>query len=158
MRFVCAGVLALVLAACGGSVAAVPPVPSPAPGHLLNVAERADDALRAAYAAGDPAPLDGVLGGAALTLARTQVAQLARLGTRREELLDSRREVHESAAGTHAEVVLVIKARQRIVHPGAPTPPYATVLRQWRATLAPRNGRWVVVDSGDLPPAQWWPS
>jgi hypothetical protein len=143
------------VAACGG--AEVAPVPSPASGHLLAVAERADDALRVAYGSGEAAPLQGALGGRALMLAQKRLSQFSASGIRREELLDSRREVHESAAGTHAEVVLQIRARQRIVHPGTPVPPYATVLRQWRATLALQNGRWVVVDDGDLPPAQWWP-
>lgn len=147
--------LVLVACACGTPVAATP---SPDPGHLVTAAERADDALRTAFAAADAGPLEGVLAGRALMVARRQLAQEARTGVRRDEQLETRREVHESASAAHAEVVLLIKARQRVVRAGAADPPYTTVLRQWRATLALQNGRWVVVDDGDLGPSQWWPS
>jgi hypothetical protein len=146
----------VVAASCGSSAPAGPP--PPVSGQILAAAERADDALRAAYASADPARLQGAIAGRALLIARNQVSQLSRGGGRREEQLESRREVHESVAGNRAEVVLLITARQRVVNANGPAAALAPVIRQWRATLELQNGGWVVVDDGDLPPAQWWPS
>jgi hypothetical protein len=150
--------LLLLLTACATSSSPAPSAGEREPPSVIGAAEHADDALRAAYATDDPSRLEGVLAGRALMIARQQVTQLARGGTRREERLESRREVHETTTGARAEVVLLIRASQRTINPGAPAPAFSTVLRQWRAGLALQNGRWLVVDDGDLAPAQWWPS
>ncbi len=126
-------------------------------GSVTTAAERADDALRIAYARADPSPLQGMVGGRALALTSRQLAQMAAAGVRREEDVESRHPVHESVDGSHAEVVLEIRSRQRMVRAGAPPPSFATVLRQWRASLTVESGQWIVVDGSDLPPAQWWP-
>lgn len=147
--------LVALLTACGSLPAPAPSAPGPG---AEPAALRADDALRLALASGDPAPLEGALAGPALAQARRQVAEMARRGVRREEVLDGRRTVHAQGAGRTAEVVVEIRARQRLLVAGRAPAPAATVLRQWRAGLAWEDGRWLVVESGDLPPPQWWPS
>lgn len=148
---------ALCLVACGGSPA-VGGANSADARSAAAAAERADDALRSVYAEGDGTALEGVLGGRALKKAQRQVLMLTKTGARREEQLLSRRAVHESVTGGRAEVVLLISARQRVVRPGVPAAAFSTVLRQWRATLARQGSGWLVIDDGDLQPAQWWPS
>jgi len=150
--------LVVVTVACGGA-----PSRGGAAGDVADAraaaaaAERADDAIRAAYATGSAAPLKGVLAGRALAAAQRQVTLLGKTGARREEQLTARRTVHESESGARAEVVLLINARQRVLRPGAPQASFSNAIRQWRATLVRQGGRWMVIDDGDLPPAQWWP-
>lgn len=151
-----AALVVLLAAGCAEARAEAPGVP-PDPGGVRAAAESADDALRAAYAGADPAPLAGALAGPALAAARRRVAELARRGIRREETVLARREVHESRSAAGAEVVLEILSEQRSLVAGRPPPVAARSLRQWRAELEWRGGRWWVVEAGDLPPPQWWP-
>jgi hypothetical protein len=128
---------------------------APPPAVLADVALRADAARRAAFAAADPRPLDGVFGQRSLLVTRAQVAHLAARGLRREEVADARRAVHTGGTLGRPEVVLEIRARQRLAGP-RPDPPWSTVLRQWQVALERQGGSWLVVDDQDLPPPAWW--
>jgi hypothetical protein len=135
------------------------PPPASSPGRdedAAAAAYRADDAIRLAYMEADPHPLSGALTGAALAVARRQAVELRRRGTRVEEVLDSRRVVHAGGVAGRPEVVLELRARRRLVSPGAPAPPLAIILRQWRAELEWTGGGWLVADAQDLAPPAWW--
>lgn len=139
--------------AAGVRAAAAEMAPSPA--VVAEVALRADAARRTAFATADPRPLDGVFGRRSLLVTRTQVARLAARGLRREEVAEARHPVHTGGTLGRPEVVIEIRARQRIVGPGA-DPPWATVLRQWQVALERQGEAWLVVDDQDLPPPGWW--
>jgi hypothetical protein len=119
------------------------------------VALRADAARRAAFATADPRALDGVFGQRSLLVTRAQVARLAARGLRREEVADARQAVHTGGTLGRPEVVLEIRARQRLVGPGSDAP-WATVLRQWQVALERQGEDWLVVEDQDLPPPRWW--
>jgi hypothetical protein len=156
--------LALTLAGCGSGppasvtrMAAAASSPSPAStADAVAAALGADDALRAAYAEADDRPLLGLFGGPALAAARRDLAGLAARGARREERLVERRVVHQAPAGADAEVVLQVRAEQRLVTKAA-DPPWVTVLRQWRVRVHRGAAGWVVEEDQDLRPDQWWP-
>ncbi len=144
--------------ACGPAPALIRAPSGPAADEraaVVAAAERADDALRLAFARADVGPLRGAFEDRALLLYERQVAGLAARGARREEEVRSREAVHVGGSPAQPEVVLKLAVRQRLVASGPP-PPFAMVLRQWLAALARRGDGWVVIDARELPPEQWW--
>lgn len=134
--------------------AAAPARAAPA-GDVSQTALAADDALRAAYATADGRGLEAVFVDPALADLRRQAGMFAARALRREEEVESRRVVHLSTAGASAEVVLEVRARQRLL--GASQPPaWASVLRQTRAHVVGRAGGWRVQVWTDLRPDEWW--
>ncbi len=151
--------VALAIAGCepplAAGVRAAAAEMAPPPAVLAEVALRADAARRTAFATADPRPLDGVFGQRSLLVVRAQVARLAARGQRREEVADARQAVHTGGTLGRPEVVLEIRARQRMAGPGS-DPTWATILRQWQVALERQGEVWLVVDDQDLPPPRWW--
>ena len=157
----------LLLAACSGAevpvVAASPPLaaspaaesaPIPAGDASVEAAAMVADEVRTRVLGGEPSELLATaFTGRALEVERRIAGELRRRGRRLEERSLRRRAVHLDSGGR--TVVLEIACEQRwITADGAGN--WSASLRQWRVTLEPAGGRWLVSAAGDLPPPQWW--
>ena len=157
------GCLPVALIALGFSVACLPaaqalkapPLDRQSAAAILLAA---DAARQAAFAAADPQPLRAAFSDAALAPLLPELAGLHRHGARVEERDSSRALVHWAAAEGGGDGVLAVAGQERVVIDGAPDQPWSRIVRQWFASLRWSGARWLVVDSRDLPPSEWWPT
>jgi hypothetical protein len=117
---------------------------------------RAEVALADAFAAADARLLQGLFSDPAIGVFKPELARLRQLGQRIEERAASRRLVHWAAAEGAGEGVLEVVGAQRVVPVNGPPRDWSRIVRQWRAAVHWTGGRWLVYDSADLPPDQWW--
>jgi hypothetical protein len=119
----------------------------------VNVALRADHAIRVAMADLDPSRLPEAFAGPALRALVDQVGWMRVRGLRIEER-NPRRAVAFSDAASK-EVVIVVEAEHRLLSADQPDAPWSTTMRQWWSRLGYVAGSWLVIDDKDLPPDEW---
>lgn len=117
------------------------------------VAIAADEVMRTALAARDPALLPLAFAGHALQASRDQVQWMRERGLSLEER-DPRRSL-VSWDGARDEVVIQVEAQERLVSMEQTDPPWSSTVHQRWSRLGFVNGGWRVVDEKELAPDQW---
>jgi hypothetical protein len=122
----------------------------------LVLLSRAEVARGTAFATADARSLRALFSDAAIAGFSPELASLRQRGQRIEERAASRRLVHWAAAEGAGEGVLEVAGEQRVVLVAGPPRDWSRIVRQWWAAVQWTGGRWLVSDSADLPPDQWW--